>query len=93
VLYLNDPHAVRRILLADGWHGVHDSGLRVTDRGVSWTPALEDALDHPGLGQVVRVYAAKADVLAVEEWAPPPEPVTGLDFERRLRTAAEPPAP
>lgn len=90
MLYLNDPALVRRVLLADGWHYVNDEGLRVTDRGVSWALG---AATHPVADVAiasVRIYAAKADVLAVEEWAPEPMPVDGLDFDRRPPT---PPAP
>lgn len=59
MLYLSDPARVRRVLLADGWHDVSSAGLRLTAQGVSWRPADDDRLT---------VYAAKDDVLAVEEW-------------------------
>jgi hypothetical protein len=68
VLYLRDPALVRRVLLDDGWHRVDEAGLRVTDRGVSWAPPDRPA--YLPAGVEIRVYAARADVLAVEEWAP-----------------------
>lgn len=92
MLYLRDPALVRRILLADGWHYVNDDGLRVTDRGVSWTPAAVAAADHPVTGvDRVRVHASKADVLAVEEWAPAGAPDTDRVEALEFPAADRPP--